>query len=134
MDFGHAVPVTWRKIFVDPRIRRFWQFGLVGLFLHGVADPLVTYLVGPVYGVGIETNRWLSLYLSEGPVAFVAIHLPLYIFAIAGFCVFTWLFVRASPKERDQLYKLSLIVWGLIILWGVVIVANNLLVLASGLS
>jgi hypothetical protein len=134
IDFDQIVPSTWREHVSDPRVRRFWYLGLVGLFLHGVADPLVTYLVSLVYGVGMETNHWLSMYLHRGLIAFILIHFPLYIFTIAGFCTFTWLFARASPEERYQIYKLSTITWGLIILWGMIIVTDNLLVLISGLS
>lgn len=65
-DLSQVVPVTWRKYIADPRFRRFWYLGLVGLFLHGVADPLVTYLVGAVYGVGIETNRYMGRHPQTG--------------------------------------------------------------------
>lgn len=75
-DFDQIVPSTWREHVSDPRVRRFWHLGLLGLFLHGVADPLVTYLVSPVYGVGIETNRWLSMYLHQVPIAFILIYFP----------------------------------------------------------
>lgn len=123
-----------RDSFADRRVRWFWIFGLVALFLHGVVDPLVTYLAVNVYGVGIETNSLLAGYLGQGVGAFVVIHLPFYVIGLGVLLAFTWLFSIASPSEMDQVFKFSILAWSFIILWGVLIVWNNLLVLVGGIT
>lgn len=123
----------WRGLFEAHRVRRFWGLGLLALFIHGVVDPFVTYLTVVTFGVGRETNPRLIGPLGDGPVTFVGSHLPLFLVSIAVLCAFTWLFSRASPSETERAYRLSRVVWGLLILWGLLLVANNLWVLATGL-
>lgn len=123
----------WLAQFEDQRVRRFWVFSIVAFFLHGFVDPFVTYLAVNIYNVGVEANPLLAGPLNQGLSAFIVIHIPLYLGFFAFLCAFTWLFSRASPSETAQVYKISRIVWVGIIIWGLVIVGNNVLVLIQGL-
>lgn len=113
-------------------VRTNWLLGSIALFLHGIVDPAVTYVSIEVFSVGIETNQWLSGYIHQSAIAFILIYIPLFILVIGSLFALTWLFAKASPAETRQLHKLSLVVWIGIILWGAVVVANNLLVLITG--
>lgn len=120
---------TWATRFSDSRVRRFWILGLAALLLHTVLDPMLTYLAVNVLDVGVETNLWLATYLNQGLTTFIGIHLPLYLGSLLMMSAFTWLFSRASESEATQLYWLSIGTWSAIILWGILIVGNNLWVL-----
>ncbi|EMA19726.1 hypothetical protein G9463_22900 [Haloarcula sp. JP-Z28] len=127
-------PDAWSKTFADYRLQRFWIAGLVAIFLHAVADPLVTYFAVNVYGVGIETNPWLSGYLQQGWQSFLLAHIPLYLMIFAFFISFSWLFSLGSESEKQQIYTLSMVLWLLITLWGIFIVVNNIWVLLTGIA
>lgn len=117
----------------DYRVRRFWKLGLAAVFVHIVVDPLVTYVSVVIFEVGVEANPWLATYLYTGDWAFLTIHLPLVLFVGAVFVGFTWLFSISSGQETKQLYFLSLLAWGGILLWGLLLVGNNLVVLLKGI-
>jgi len=134
MGLRNALAPTWTETLGDYRVRRFWTLGLIAMFLHGVADPAITYLIVDVYDVGTEANPWLAAHLSAGAAQFALIHIPLYVVALSVFVTFTWLFHRGSDAERARIHSIAVVLWTLIILWGVVIVGNNLLVLADGTS
>lgn len=92
------------------------------------------YLLVNVYGIGTEANLWVATYLHSRVVEFLVIHVPLYIAIFGISAAFTWLFHRGLDAERAQIYLIAQIFWSLTILWGVLIVGNNLLVLVDGLS
>lgn len=127
-------PDAWSKIFADYRLQRFWMAGLVAVFFHTVADPFVTYFAVNVYGVGMEANPWLSGHLEQGWQSFFLAHIPLYLMISAFFIAFTWLFSLGSESEKQQIYTLSMALWLLIILWGILIVVNNIWVLLTGIT
>jgi hypothetical protein len=131
MGGSQILPSAWGETLGDYRIKRFWRLGLIAVFLHGVADPVVTYLIVNVYDVGREANPWLATHLEAGGTSFLLIHVPLYVMIFGIFAAFTWLFHRGSGTEKEQIYKISLTLWSLIILWGALLVANNLLVLVN---
>lgn len=60
MLFSMSIPVSWVESFEDRRIKIFWVLGLTALFVHGVADPAVTYFIVNVFGVGAEANPFLA--------------------------------------------------------------------------
>lgn len=134
MGVSQTLPSAWEDTLTDYRIKHFWMFGLIAVFLHGVADPFVTYLTVNVQGVGTEANPWLATQLQSGMVDFILVHIPLYVMIFGIFVGFTWLFHRGSDSEREQIYKLSLVLWLLIILWGIVIVSNNMYFLMDSIG
>lgn len=124
----------WQDAYVDYRVRRFGLLGIMALVIHGVVDPLVSYLAIAVFEVGHEANPLMAPYFQEGFVTLVLVHLPLYLLLIGCIIVYSWLFFRASEAERQWLHRSSVVIWGLIIAWGLVLVSNNLLVLVNGLG
>lgn len=118
---------------VDDRLRRIWLlFGLV-LFLHGVVDPAVTYLIVRVIGIGIEANPILRGSLESGPVVLVTTLLPLLLLVVGCLGAITVLFRRADETEQEQIFKLSIVVLTMSILWGIGLLVWNLWVLVRGL-
>ncbi|MFC7059981.1 hypothetical protein [Halovenus salina] len=134
MGGSRALPLSGEGALGDDRIKRFWGLGLIAVFLHGVADPVITYITVSVYDVGREANPWLATHLEKGATSFLLVHAQLYLIIFGIFAAFTWLFYRGTDSEREQIYKLSLVLWSLIILWGAFIVGNNLFVLADGIG
>lgn len=127
-DASKTVVTEW---YGDRRLRRFWALGLVAVGLHTVLDPVTTYVAVTVFEAGTEANPWLAGYLAQGAWAFAAIHLPVYLITFGVLGGFTWLYQQASAAEAAQLYRLSLVAWSGIILWGLLVVANNLLVVVG---
>lgn len=117
----------------DYRVRRFWKLGLAAIFVHVVLDPLVTYVAVAVLQVGVESNPWLAQYLSGGGWEFAIIHLPLVVLVSTIFLAYTWLFTRSSDREATQLYLLSVVFWSVILVWGCLVVGNNLAVVLTGI-
>jgi hypothetical protein len=106
---------------------------VVTLLIHGVLDPLTTYLAVAVFETGIETNYWLAGYFQQGVGAVILIHVPLYLLVITSYLSFTWLFIRATPQVATRIYWLAVGCFVLLILWGIVVVGNNVSVLLLGL-
>lgn len=121
--------IRFRNSLVDPRIREFWVLGIVSIFIHGVLDPVTTYFAVIVVDAGFEANTLFTGYLQEGPLAFFLAHLPLYVIFTVILFAFTVLFSTASETETDQLQTISRIGWSVVILWGSLVVLNNLRVL-----
>lgn len=125
---------SWLNPMVDKRRRRFWLLGGIAFLLHVVLDPFTTYLSVRVYGVALETNPLLIEPLRQGLRSFILIHLPLIALLGIVFVGLLWLLHIGSPAEAAWVARFSTIVWILIILWGILVVANNLFVLVSGLT
>jgi hypothetical protein len=102
-------------------------------FVHTVLDPVVTYAVVVVFDAGTELNPWLASILENGGWAFAAVHLPVYVLVAVILCAYTYLFSIASDNEATQLYHLAVVAWSMILLWGLLVVGNNLFVLLTGL-
>lgn len=129
MEVDNHLPAGWDDTLHDYRIKRFWILGFIGLFIHGVIDPMTTYFTVSVHDVGREANPWLATHLQAGGSEFMLVHLPLYLMVGLVFVVFTWLFHHGSDTEKDQIYTMSLIFWAAVIIWGSFVVGNNILVL-----
>jgi hypothetical protein len=102
-------------------------------FLHAILDPFITYLSIGVLGIGYESNPFLREWLNEGIGPFVLIHIPLLVIAIVGFLILRWFLSHGDESEQTQVYYLSVLILGGAIIWGGLVVINNLWVLWSGL-
>lgn len=119
-------------VWADRRLRHIWLLGGAALLLHGVFDPVVTYLAVIVFESGREGNVWLATYLHRGAWPFLRVHIPLYLGFTAALCGLTWLFTHGSDEEAATVYKIALVGWAGIIVWGLALTANNLVVLLTG--
>lgn len=118
---------------IQQRLRRLSVLFGTAIFLHGVADPAVTYVSINLFNVGYETNPFIRQGLQAGALGFFILHLPLYIITIGAFAGISWLIKIADGPTQTRLYYFSLIITGGIVLWGILIVGWNLLVLINGL-
>lgn len=107
-----------------------WKFGAVVLLIHGVADPISTYLAVIHYQVGVEANPVVANALNNGELHFLMFHIPLYV--VIGGCLagFTVIYSKLPEKRRKRLYQYSKYVWWGLICWGTVIVGSNLYIIA----
>jgi len=112
--------------------RRLWVLFAVGLILHGVIDPIVTYLIVIQTQTGYEANPFLYTMLIQGPLYFAVSHLLLYVIAIGCFAGVMWLLRISSGRARRQVHTLTNVVLIGIILWGVFLVGWNLSIFLSG--
>lgn len=117
----------------NQRIKTFWELGAIAVFLHGVADPAITYFAVNVYEIGYEANPLLNGTFREGWIKIFWTHIPLYIISAAVFYGYTLLFQRAGPDEQQQLHRFSQFIWIVLIGWGLLLVLYNLSVLAAGI-
>ena len=119
---------------MDNRFRKIWIFGLAGFAINGLADPLISYLAINVLDVATEANPLMAPHLKGSVGELLLIHVPLMVLTVGGLAMLTWLFSIGTSSQKQQLYKISIGAWTLIILWGLVVVFNNLLVLIQGIS
>ena len=122
----------WRTI--DRRVRRIWALGLLALLIHGLIDPVISYLAIQVFDVADELNPLMAPYFEGSIVDLLLIHIPLFLITITGLILLTWLFSLGTDSQKQQVYRLALAVFSLMILWGLVVVVNNLIVLLQGIS
>jgi len=118
----------------DHRVKHIWALGLTALAIHGLADPAVSYLAINVFEIASEANPLLAPHFQGGLDGLLLIHIPLFMIAIVGIWSLTWLFSMGTESQKHQVHRLSVGLWSLIILWGLVVVANNLFVLFQGIS
>jgi hypothetical protein len=115
-------------------MRHIWLLGLTALAIHGMLDPLVSYLAISIFDIASEANPLMAPHFQGGIGRLFLIHIPLIILTIIGLWCLTWLFSVGTGSQKRKLYRLSVGLWALIILWGLVVVANNLFVLFEGIS
>lgn len=116
------------------RLQRVWILGSAALVIHGILDPFVSYLAIRVFNVADELNPLMVPYFEGSIVDLLLIHIPLFLITITGLILLTWLFSLGSDSQKQRVYRLALAVFSLMILWGLGVVANNLVVLFQGIS
>jgi len=102
-------------------------YGIAGL-LHGVLDPVVTYILINTQR-GRETNPLLRSVFEQGIGHVFIRHIPLFATLLACFTLLVYLFHIADETELKQLYWLSRFILGVCIIWGLLLVSWNLYVL-----
>ncbi|PSQ21857.1 hypothetical protein BRD04_05750 [Halobacteriales archaeon QS_9_67_17] len=122
-----------RGVTVDAKLRRVLGLYAVAVLLHAVFDPAVTYVAVRVVEVGVEANPMLRPHFEAGLFRVVVAHLPL--FVLLG-CIggsIAYLFETATGRERNRLYAVSQALLDGTVLWGLLLVAWNLRILATAL-
>lgn len=119
-----AVPIPRRE-----RREEYWFWAAVALFLLLTVDLLTTIYAAGVVGPDAEVNPVIHWALKSGVSALVGIHLvALLLLAVLfyGLIRLTW----EAPEPYDAIVALSFEVWiGLLIAGGLMVFANNLLVI-----
>lgn len=117
----------------DDQLAHLWQLYLLAFVLHGLADPIVTHLIVNIFDVGVELNPLVRPSLRDGALSFAIAYMPLYLIAGAGLVALSTLYDRANDTDQRRIYRISTVILSLVIVWGLAIVAWNLLVLTRGL-
>lgn len=126
-------PSEWQPPSETQQIKRSLRLLAVATLFHTVLDPAITYFVVIHFGVGFELNPVLRPWLQAGLFPFIIVHLPVYILSVGGGLAFRRLLQHASGREQVAIYYLSVVGFGGLVCWGVVLVMNNLWVLWAGI-
>ena len=114
---------------MDEHVRRWWIGFTVALFLLVPVDLLTTLVSVAEHGVAVEANPIMQWLLSQGAVALIAVHVGVIVVTVYAFHVAIGAVQRAPVSYRPSLGQ-GVDIWlTLVLVTGVVLVANNLLVL-----
>jgi hypothetical protein len=115
------------------RLRHLKLLWICAFLLHAVLDPLITYISIRVLDTGYESNAFMRVWLNDGIGSFLLIHIPLFLYGVVGFLLLRWLLKLGNESQQAQVYYLSVGILGGAIIWGGVVVINNMWVLWTGL-
>lgn len=119
---------------LEPRVREYWDWIAVALFLLTTIDMTTTMYAASLVGLGAEANPVVRWVLGQGFPAFVAVNL-------VAVCMVAVLFyglvemLQATPEPYDQYLAVSIETWlGGLLAAGLIVFANNLAVIVHGQS
>lgn len=119
---------------LEARIREYWDWWGVALFLLLAVDVLTTAFAARAVGVGAEANpltRWL---LVQGPIALAAANVAAVVLAAVLFRAVVAM-LRIAPDPVQGPYARVIEVWiGALVAVGLFVFANNLSVVVLGAS
>jgi hypothetical protein len=116
------------------RIDEYWEWVAVALFLLTAVDVLTTLGAAATVGVGREANPFVRWLLRRSLPALIAVNLLAVVAGTVGFrgVVVT---LRRTPPWLRPYYVVVIEVWlGLLVAAGLVVFANNLVVIVFGES
>lgn len=117
-----------------PRVREYWDWLAVALFLLLTVDMLTTLAAAQVVGVGAESNPFVAWALDQGMAVLVAVNLLALVATVLLFAAVTGR-VETTPSPFDRYVGLLVEVWlGVLVAVGLAIFANNLAVIVLGES
>lgn len=112
----------------------YWSWVAVALFLLITVDMLTTVFAAAAYGPALEANPLLRWALTEGPVAFVTVNLLAVVLAVGFFYALRQM-LRQTPQPYRRPFARLVETWlGLLVVLGLVLLANNLAVVVLGAS
>lgn len=118
----------------DSRIREYWEWISVALFLLITVDMITTVYAVEVNGLSAEANPVVKWALAEGMVTFALLNLAAVVLVGVMFHALTEVLRVLSPPY-DRLGFTVVEVWlGLMLAAGFLIFANNLVAIFFGLS
>ncbi|MFB6295720.1 MAG: hypothetical protein ABEH66_02640 [Halobacteriales archaeon] len=128
-DRGDSRPPPESRRAMDARIREYWDWIAIGLFLFTTVDMLTTVFAARVVGVGAEANPLIEWTLTHGAGAFAAVNLLALLLIVGLF----WGVVRMlerTPAPYDRYFAVAIELWiGGVLTIGFLIFANNLAVI-----
>jgi len=117
-----------------PRVREYWDWLAVALFLLLAVDLLTTMAAARAVGVGAESNPLMTWVLGEGIPVIVAVHLTVLVVSVLLFAAVAGR-VETTPSPFDRYVGLLVECWlGGLVAAGLAIFANNLSVIVLGAS
>ncbi|MFB6267145.1 MAG: hypothetical protein ABEI31_05765 [Halodesulfurarchaeum sp.] len=115
------------------RLEEYWSWVAVALFLLLTVDLLTTMFAAHVVGAGAEANPLVRWAMEQGGILML---LGLNLAALALLVLLFYGLIRLTreaPAPYDDVVALGFEVWiGLLVAMGLLIFANNLLVIVHG--
>ncbi len=119
---------------VDEYVGRWWCWFAIALVLLLPLDLLTTMIAVSKYGIGVEANPVMRELLQGGLIAVTVVHLVVVGLVVTMFHVTIDQFRSAAPPIHGLLVH-GMNIWiAVLVLVGLVVVANNLVVIVSGSS
>lgn len=119
----------------ESRVREYWGWIAVTLFLLVTVDLLTTTFAVRQFGLSAEGNPLMRWLIAEGPIVLLGAHLLAVVLA-ATLCFGIIEMIRQTPEPHRPTMALVFETWiGLLISFGLFLFANNLsaIVLQSSL-
>ena len=117
----------------EERATAYWAWFAGALVLLLSVDLLTTMAAAAKYGLEGEANPIMRWLLAQGPLAATVVHLAVAVLAVWGFSHLLGV-VRRAPVPYDGYLERGVAVWiGLLLAAGLLVLANNLAVLAGGI-
>lgn len=119
---------------MDNRIREYWEWIAVALFLFTTIDMITTVYAARVVGIGAEANPLIRWTLRSGPLALIGVNVAAVVLVVTFFWALMVMLERTRPP-MDRAFAIAIELWlGLVLTAGLVIFANNLVVIVFGES
>lgn len=119
---------------IEARIDEYWDWIAWALFLLLTVDLLTTVYAAHAIGAGAEVNPLMRWLLAQGGLALVAANIAAAILVAVLFYGLMEM-LRVTPSELQVPFAIGIEVWlGLLLTLGLVVFANNLVVLLGGQS
>lgn len=131
---AHRTSFEERTTAFEERETAYWAWFAAALVLLLSVDLLTTMAAAAKYGLAGEANPIMRWLLARGPLAATAAHLAVAVLAVWGFSRLLGV-ARRTPAPYDGYLERGIAAWiGLLLAAGLVVLANNLAVLAVGTS
>lgn len=119
---------------MESRIREYWEWITVVLFLFTTVDMVTTVFAARVVGVGAEVNPIVRWTLANGLPALVGVNVAAVVLVVTFFWGVMAMLER-TPAPADRYFAVVIELWlGLFLTVGLLIFANNLVVIFFGES
>lgn len=116
------------------RVREYWDWIAVALFLLITVDMLTTIFAAAELGASAEANPLMRWALRQGLGVLVAVNVGAVVLAVTLFYGMVEM-LRHTPARLQRPFALVIEVWlGLLVFAGLAVLANNLSVLVLGAS
>lgn len=116
------------------RVREYWSWVAVALFLLVSLDLLLTLYAAATVGVEAESNPIMQWLLRQSTLVLIGSHLLVVVTAVALFDLLLALIAHAAPRYERVLIPAVEIWLGLLVAAGLFVFANNLSVIVYGQS
>lgn len=119
---------------MEARIREYWEWIAVALFLFTTVDMITTVFAARSVGIDAEVNPLIEWTLTHGPLAYASVNIAVVILVVTLFWGLMVMLER-TPSPVDRVFAVAIELWlGLVLTVGLLIFANNIVVIIFGES
>jgi hypothetical protein len=119
---------------IDDRIREYWDWIAVALFLLVPVDTLMTFFAAREVGTDAESNPVMAWLLRQGIPTLVAANLAAVVLVAVFFYGVVEMLERTPPAIRPYFARVLEVWIGVLLVAGFAVFANNLVVIVFGVS